>query len=199
MLGGVAGLSPPPVVEAIARETEALGFAMASEARVGALLRVLAAAKPGGRFLELGTGTGLATAWLLAGMDTGSRLVTVEVDPACAAVAQRHLGHDDRLEIRVEDAASFLKDKAQAPFDLIFADSLPGKFEGLDRALELLAPGGIYVVDDMLPQASWPAGHGPRVGALLGELEQRRGFVRVELDWASGIVIVVRRFEAKGR
>lgn len=197
MLGGAGGLSPPPVVETIARETEALGFAMASEARVGALLRVLAAAKPGGRFLELGTGTGLATAWLLAGMDTGSRLVTVEVDPACAAVARRHLGHDDRLEIRVENAASFLEDKAQAPFDLIFADSLPGKYEGLDRALELLAPGGIYVVDDMLPQASWPAEHGPRVDALLGELGQRRGFVRVELNWTSGVVIVVRRIEAR--
>lgn len=36
-----------------------------------------------------------------------------------------------------------------------------------------------------------------RVDALLGQLEQRRGFVRVELDWASGIVIVVRRIEAK--
>jgi len=38
---------------------------MPSDVMVGALLRLLAAAKPGGRMLELGTGTGLATAWVL--------------------------------------------------------------------------------------------------------------------------------------
>lgn len=198
MLGATGRLSPPPVVDAIARETRDLDFIMGSESRVGALLRVLAAAKPGGRFLELGTGTGLATAWLLAGMDAGSTLVTVEADPTCAAVAKRHLGHDARLEVRIEDASAFLEATQQAPFDLIFADSLPGKYEGLERALGLLAPGGVYVIDDMLPQESWPADHAPRVDALLGELEQRRGFLRVELDWASGIVILVRTVEAEG-
>jgi predicted O-methyltransferase YrrM len=33
------------------------------------MLRMLAASKPGGRFLELGTGTGIATAWLLKKID----------------------------------------------------------------------------------------------------------------------------------
>jgi predicted O-methyltransferase YrrM len=36
-----------------------VGFTMASDAWTGALLRTLAAAKPGGSLLELGTGTGL--------------------------------------------------------------------------------------------------------------------------------------------
>jgi predicted O-methyltransferase YrrM len=53
---------------------------MASEPRTGSLLRTLAAAKPKGRFLELGTGTGIATAWLPAGMDAGSMLTTVDTD-----------------------------------------------------------------------------------------------------------------------
>jgi predicted O-methyltransferase YrrM len=51
-----------------ARATE-LQFPMASEPLVGAMLRMLAASKPGGRFLELGTGTGIATAWLLKKID----------------------------------------------------------------------------------------------------------------------------------
>ncbi|MGH1555216.1 hypothetical protein ACRAWF_35200 [Streptomyces sp. L7] len=33
----------------------------------------------GGRILELGTGVGEGTAWLLSGMDQASRLVTVEL------------------------------------------------------------------------------------------------------------------------
>ena len=67
----------PPALEAILIDTGALGFDMVSEPQVGALLAVLAASKPGGRFLELGTGTGHGTAWLLSGMDSTSSLDTV--------------------------------------------------------------------------------------------------------------------------
>jgi predicted O-methyltransferase YrrM len=192
MLDDAAGLSPPPAFEAIERETRDLGFSMASEARTGALLRVLAAAKPAGRFLELGTGTGLATAWLLDGMDSESRLITVEAEPRLTAVAERHLGADPRLEIRVEDALDFLEAERDQHYDLIFADCFPGKFEALERTLGLLSPGGLYVIDDMLPQANWPADHAPKAYALLSDLEGRSGFARVELNWASGIVILAR-------
>ena len=57
----------PDVIEAILSETTALGFTMASEPKTGAFLAALAASKPGGRLLELGTGTGVGTAWLLSG------------------------------------------------------------------------------------------------------------------------------------
>jgi hypothetical protein len=50
------------MLAAIRQDTEALGFTMMSEPRTGALLATLAASKPGGRMLELGTGTGLGTA-----------------------------------------------------------------------------------------------------------------------------------------
>ena len=74
----------------IVNEASALGFQTASEPKVGALLATLAASKPGGRFLELGTGTGHGTAWLLAGMDAASRLETVDTDAEVVAVARRH-------------------------------------------------------------------------------------------------------------
>ena len=70
----------PEVLAAIHVDTDALGFQLASEPKTGSLLRALAASKPGGRFLELGTGTGVGTAWLLAGMDRHSRLVSVDTD-----------------------------------------------------------------------------------------------------------------------
>jgi hypothetical protein len=44
---------PPAAIAAIVRDTERLSFIMISEARVDALLAVLAASKPGGRLLEL--------------------------------------------------------------------------------------------------------------------------------------------------
>jgi predicted O-methyltransferase YrrM len=50
---------------------------MSSAAEDGRLLTALAAAKPGGAILELGTGLG--TASLLAGMNAAVTLVTVEL------------------------------------------------------------------------------------------------------------------------
>jgi Lipocalin-like domain len=75
---------------------------------------------------------------------------------------------------------------------LIYADAWPGKFSHLDEALALLRPGGMYVIDDLLPQANWPEGHAPKVPALIERLERRNDFVTVKLAWASGLMIVVR-------
>src|SRR5262249_51439968 len=97
----------PSAFDAIVRETSALGFNMVSEPKVGALLAVLAASKPGGRLLELGTGTGHGTAWLLFGMDSKSSLDSVDTDAGVVAVAQRHLGCDSRVTFHIADGADY--------------------------------------------------------------------------------------------
>ena len=182
----------PAALAGILADTAAMGFIMASEPRVGALLAALAASKPGGRFLELGTGTGHGTAWLLAGMDGSSTLATVDTDVQVAGIAKRHLAGDRRVTFHVMDGVEFLR-QASSPFDLIYADAWPGKFSDLDKALSLLRPGGIYIVDDLLPQPNWPEGHAPKVPALIHSIEQRADFVTVKLAWASGLMLVVRR------
>src|SRR5580658_2329030 len=165
---------------------------MPSEPRTGAMLRVLAASKPGGRLLELGTGTGIGTAWLLDGMDRDARLISVDVDPGPQALAREVLGLDTRLEIVTADAGVFLRDQKGNMFDLIFADAMPGKYELLDEALNLLRPGGLYVIDDMLPQENWPENHAQRVPRLIADLAGRAAFRIVSLAWSSGLVLVAR-------
>ena len=54
------------------------------------------------------------------------------------------------------DGAEYLRGASAQQFDLIYADAWPGKFSHLDDALALLRPGGMYVIDDLLPQANWP-------------------------------------------
>ena len=188
----LAHLNPPVALSRIQQRTTALGFSMPSEPRTGAMLRVLAASKPGGRLLELGTGTGLSTAWLLDGMDRTATLVSVDVDPEPQAVARDILGDDPRLEIVRADAATFLHRQVKDSFDLIFADAMPGKYDCLDEALALLRPGGLYLVDDMLPQENWPDGHARKVPRLIADLAARAGFRIVSLAWSSGVVIVSR-------
>src|SRR5690349_12276792 len=80
IMNDYTNLSAPTALAGILAETAALGFGMVSEPLTGSLLRTLAAVKPDGDFLELGTGTGAATAWLLDGMDARSRLISVEND-----------------------------------------------------------------------------------------------------------------------
>lgn len=183
----------PKALPGIVSDTEAMSFDMISEAKVGALLAVLAASKPLGRFLEIGTGTGHGTAWLLAGMDAGSTLDTIDTDDTAQAVARRRLASDGRVRFHLMDGTIFLEANEPGSFDLIYADAWPGKFSHLDAALALLKPGGVYIIDDLLPQANWPEGHAPRVPALIDELERRKGFTTVRLAWASGLMLVVRR------
>jgi predicted O-methyltransferase YrrM len=182
----------PAALGGILRDTERIGFALASEPKTGSLLRALAASKPRGEFLEIGTGTGVGTAWLLAGMDAHSRLTSVESDPKVLEIARRHLGHDSRVTFRLVDGATFLEQSVQQQFDLIYADAWPGKFTHVDLALSLLKAGGFYFVDDLLPQALWPEGHAPKVLALIAELERRPGFVATKVAWASGLMMLVR-------
>lgn len=172
----------------IRARTIALGFDMPSEANTGALLRLLAASKPGGRMLELGTGTGLATAWLLDGLDASASLTSVDIDPIVQEIAREALT-DDRLRFVLADGLDYVREQASESFDLIFVDAWPGKYEGLDETLALLRRGGLYVIDDMQPQPNWPDGHQARVDDLIGRLESRSDLVVTRLSWASGLIV----------
>ena len=91
-----------------------------------------------------------------------------------------------------EDGAAFLSRSPQARSDLIYADAWPGKFSHLDDALSLLTVGGIYFIDDLLPPADWPDGHGRKATALIEKLKSKTGFVTAKMTWASGLMMVVR-------
>lgn len=183
----------PAVLDAIRADTAAIGFNMSSTPRNGAMLCALAATKPSGRLLELGTGTGIATAWLLHGMTSDATLDTADNDPACVAVARRHLGTDPRVRFHVTDGGEFLRAAGEARYDLVFADTWPGKFTDLDAALSLLRPGGLYVIDDLLPQANWPADHAPKIPRLMHDLASRPDLVLWPLEWDSGVAVAVKR------
>ena len=182
----------PAQLKAIEEATTSLGFDMASARDTGALLRVLAAGKPAGRILEVGTGTGLATAWLLDGMNGTSLLHTIDTNRDVVAIAQRFLGQDPRVQFVVADAIGWLEINRHLSFDLIFADAIPGKYEHFATVWDRLKPGGIYVIDDMQPQGNWPDRHGERVAGLLTSLKQRSDCKVVEMDWSTGLAIAAK-------
>ena len=185
----------PPALARLEEVTAAAGFGMPSDRLTGTLLAALAASKPGGRLLELGTGTGLATSWLLHGMDATAHLTSIDNDPALQAIAHAALGADPRVHFVTADGADYLHTVTATGehFDLIFADTWPGKYTALDTALALLAPGALYVVDDMLPQPNWPPGHATKVAALRQTLAARTDLIVAPLDWSTGIIVATKR------
>jgi predicted O-methyltransferase YrrM len=183
----------PRALRGLIERTTELGFDMASEPKTGALLQVLAASKPGGRLLELGTGTGIATAWLLSGMDATSTLISLDTDERVQSVAREFLGEDPRLKLITHDGAAFLWRQPKKCFDLVFADAMPGKYEALDEALAIVKPGGYYVVDDLLPQPNWPEGHAEKPPILMEQLLADPRFFALPLQCASGILVLVRK------
>jgi predicted O-methyltransferase YrrM len=183
---------PPAQLAAIESDSRILGFSMDSMPKTGALLRTLVSSKPKSRILELGTGTGIGTCWIADGMDKMSTLTTIDNDISVVEVARKHLDSNPRITFLIEDGADFIQKSNNQLFDLIFADAWPGKFQYLDETLDLLAPGALYIIDDLLPQPSWPEGHAPRVPLLIEKLMKRDDLTCTSMEWSSGILIAAK-------
>lgn len=123
----------------------------------GKLLQMLAQILGARSILEIGTLGGYSTIWLARGLLAGGRVITLEVDPTHAAVAQRNVsraGLQDVVELRVGNAVDLLPQlsaERRGPFDLIFIDAdkpnIPIYFEW---ALKLSRPGTLIVVDNVV-------------------------------------------------
>lgn len=179
----------PKTYNDIDEATKLSGFAMASDVLTCSLLRTLAASKPSGKFLELGTGTGLSTSWILDGMDIGSTLISIDNDPLFLDIAKKHLEFDNRLNLVLADGGKWIEENKTQKFDYIFADTWYGKYLLLDEVLSMLNKGGLYIIDDMLPQPNWPDGHQEKAVKLIEYLETRKDLLLTKQVWATGIII----------
>lgn len=173
--------------------TKENGFTMPSDILTCSLLRTLATSKPGSKFLELGTGTGLSTSWILDGMDSDSTIISFDNDKTLLQIAQRFLGQDKRLNLVHSNGEEWIKANLGEKFDYIFADTWHGKYLLLDEVLEMINKGGFYIVDDMLPQPNWPEGHQEKAINFVKYLESRNDLVVTKQHWATGIIIAVKK------
>lgn len=172
--------------------TKKSGFTMASDVLTCSLLRTLAGSKPSGKFLELGTGTGLSIACILDGMDDGSSLISIDNEPEFLEIARRFLGNDSRLNLILTDGGQWVENNKDQKFDYIFADTWHGKYLLLDEVLAMLHNGGLYIIDDMLPQPNWPDGHHEKATNLVNYLETREDLLLTKQVWATGIIVAVK-------
>ena len=111
--------------------------------------RLLAVLAAGRRCAETGTAFGDGAAAIAS---TAASLVTVERDPERAAVAAERLRGVGNVELIVGDWREVLP--GRAPFDFLFFDA--GRLDEAPEVVDLLAPGGLLVKDDLTPDRPGP-------------------------------------------
>jgi len=126
-------------------------------------------------------------------MDKNPTLVSFDKDQKFLGIAMEYLGEDSRLELVETDGGDWVGKNLSRKFDYIFADTWHGKYLLLEEVLSMLNPGGLYIIDDMLPQDNWPDGHQEKAEKLVSFLENRGDLFLTKQHWATGIVICVKR------
>ena len=119
------------------------------------LLSILATITHATRVLEVGTLAGYSTIALARGVGPEGRVVTLEYEPAHAAVARANLaaaGVEDRVEIIVGTALDTLPQLAERGerFDMFFIDADKENNSAYVRwAIDLATPGALLVIDNI--------------------------------------------------
>ncbi|MGP3536278.1 O-methyltransferase [Microbacterium sp. RD1] len=146
--------SDPALDQAVADQAAAGLPAIEVAPLNGKLLSLLARIAGARRVLEIGTLGGYSTIWLARAVGATGAVVTIEAEPAHAAVARRNLeraGVADRVEILQGIAADLLPALAGGdPFDFVFIDAdKESNTVYLDWAARLGRPGTVVVIDNI--------------------------------------------------
>jgi predicted O-methyltransferase YrrM len=186
--------APPDLPEIVHRAFEVsrrAGYVSFCRNETGRLLAALAATRTG-TLAEFGTGCGVGTAWLRSGVPAGTRIVTAELDAKLAKAAAVIFADDPDVEVLSADWSTLLD---KGPFSLLFLDSGESSEVRVDSVADLVDSGGIVVLDDFTPCASWPPISNGRVDTLREEWLTDDRFTAAEVMVASdaSAIIATRR------
>ncbi|MDQ3732598.1 MAG: O-methyltransferase [Actinomycetota bacterium] len=144
-----------PVLIASARSSAAEMGCPAIAPAVGTALATLATAVNARAVVEIGTGAGVSTLWLLAGMRPDGVLTSVDSDGEHQRAARSALVEADvptaRARLINGSAADVLPRLADGGYDLVFCDATTREYPGyLTHLQRILRPGGILAWHGLL-------------------------------------------------
>lgn len=182
-----APLELPTLVSRAFDVSRRSGYVSFCRNETGRLLATLAATR-NGTLAEFGTGCGVGTAWLRSGIRGDARILTAELDASLAEGAAEIFADDSQVEVVAADWST-LRDRG--PFSLLFLDAKEPKSSGADTIVDLIEPGGIVVLDDFTPCASWPPVFEGRVDVLREQWLTDDRFTTVEVMVASDASVLI--------
>lgn len=119
----------------------------------GAFLKMMAQLVGAKRVLEIGMFTGYSALCLAEAIPDDGHVITCEIETDTAELGRKYFAqspHGKKIEVRLGPALETMRALA-GPFDLIFIDA--DKLNYLNyyhRALDLLAPKGVILIDNVL-------------------------------------------------
>lgn len=123
----------------------------------GKLLYLLSKTVQARRILEIGTLGGYSTLWLASALAPEGKVITLEIDPHHASIAQSNFQRmelTERIDLRIGPARDSLESMVNAgeqKFDLVFIDAdKQSNAEYVRLALTLSRPGTIIVCDNVV-------------------------------------------------
>jgi predicted O-methyltransferase YrrM len=151
------GLREHPILRELRLATDALPDAgMRSSAEQVQLLAFLIELMSASRVLEIGCFTGYGTLAMALALPPDGRLVTLDANEHWPAIGRGHwerAGVADRIDLRLGLALEGLDDLIDqgATFDLAYVDADKKLYDDYyERALELVRPGGVVALDNVL-------------------------------------------------
>ncbi len=121
----------------------------------GAALSLIAATAGAKSVVEIGTGAGVGSVWLLRGMRPDGVLTTIDIEPEHHRAARETYAEagipSNRVRLISGRALEVLPRLTDGAYDLVFCDADKKEYAGyLEQALRLLRPGGVVVFDNAL-------------------------------------------------
>ena len=169
----------------------------------GAALRLLAASMGARAVVEVGTGAGVGSVWLLRGMRPDGVLTTIDVEPEHHRAARETFSEagipSNRVRLISGRALDVLPRLTDGAYDLVFCDADKNEYAGyLEQAVRLLRPGGVLVFDNALwhDRVADPAQRDETTTAIreLGrDVRDDERFVAAMLSSGDGLLCAVKR------
>ncbi len=146
--------APHSVFDDIAVDVQSTGAAgMMSGRTVGTFLNTLVTISGAERVLEIGTFVGYSALMMASALPEGGELITCDVSEEFTQIARKHWARHPaggKIKLRLGPALETLE-SLDPPFDLVFIDADKRNYPNYyEKALGLLSPRGVIVVDNVL-------------------------------------------------
>lgn len=173
------------------------------DATTGSLLRLLMAATGAKAVVELGTGAGVSSLWLLGGMPSDGILTSIDAESEHQRLAKQSLtdaGYGaGRTRLIGGRALEVLPKLSDGAYDVLFCDAdREENLNYLDAGVRLLRPGGLLVfaaatADGRVADPGARDSDTVAMRELLRVVKEREDLLPSLLPFGSGLLVAVKR------
>ena len=191
----------PELIRAARRHADELGVESVTPA-TGAQLAVIAGLTQAKNIVEVGTGAGVSTLWLLSA-SSDSVVTTIDSEPEFQNVAKETFKTSSIAPNRVRTitgkAASVMGNMAEGAYDLVFLDIDPEDLdEILPTAVSLVRPRGALIVShalwrDRVPNPTLRDDETSGMRSVLRNFETSEDFTSTISMVGDGLLVVYKR------